>query len=107
MSKDQAGHVSPIHEVYNMAKVEVLSDQNLEYEKIEEFFEDRDSEIFNTILLNGPIEIVKNKRKLLRDQGTDVHSVYKSFFHFFSTNQTLNCPEFITGMLLVTLLPRR
>ena len=29
------------------------------------------------------------------DQGTKIHNVYKSYFHYFSTNQTLNCLEFI------------
>ena len=50
-----------------MVEVEGLFEQNLEYEKIEEFFEDRYYEIFDTILLNGPIETVKDKLKLLRD----------------------------------------
>ena len=41
----------------------------LEYQKIEELFEDKDLEIFDTILLNGPIKAVKNKLKLLRTRG--------------------------------------
>ena len=53
-----------------------LADQNLEYMKIEEFFEDRNFDIFDTILPNRPIETIKNKMKLLRDQGTDMHGVY-------------------------------
>ena len=95
MSKDQVGHVSPLHKVYKMDEVEGLADQNLEYEKIKELFEDKDSKIFDTILLNGPIEIVKNKLNLLRDQGTDVHSVYRSFLYLFSIDQTINFIEFI------------
>ena len=67
MSKDQVGHVSPLHKVYNMDEVEGLADQNLEYQKIEKLFEDRDSDIFDTILLNGPIKTMKKKLKLLRD----------------------------------------
>ena len=66
MSKDQVGHVSPLHKVYKMVEVEGLSDQNLEYEKIEELFEDRYYEIFDTIILNGPIGTVKDKLNLLR-----------------------------------------
>ena len=65
-----------------MAEVEGLADQNLEYDKIEEFFEDRDFDIFDTILLNGPIETVNNKIKFIRDQGTDMHNVYRSFSTF-------------------------
>ena len=50
-----------------MAEVEGLADQNLEYQKIEELFDNRESDIFDTILLNGSIKTVKNKLKLLRD----------------------------------------
>ena len=55
LSKDKVGHISLLHIIYKMAEVEGLAEQNLEYEKTKEFFEDRDSEIFDTILLNGPI----------------------------------------------------
>ena len=50
-----------------MAEVEEVESLNLEYQKMEELFEDKDSEIFDAILLNGPIEAVKNKLKLLKD----------------------------------------
>ena len=69
--------------------------QNLEYQKIQEISEDRDSEIFDTILLNQPVETMRNKLKLLRDQGTDMQDIYRSFFHHFSIDQNLNCPEFL------------
>ena len=78
-----------------MAKVEELTTQNLEYQNIEELFKDKDSEVFDTILLNGPVETVQNKLKLLRDQGPDVHNIYRSFIHHFSTDQTLSFPKFI------------
>ena len=42
-----------------MAQVENVAAQNLEYHKVEELFEDRDPDVFDTILLNGPIDIVK------------------------------------------------
>ena len=42
-----------------MAQVENVEAQNLEYQKVEELFEDIDVEVFDTILLNGPIAIVK------------------------------------------------
>ena len=50
-----------------MVEVEEVEALNLEYQNIEELFEDKESEIFDTILLNGPIEAVKNKLKLLKD----------------------------------------
>ena len=78
-----------------MDEVEEVETVKLEYQNIEELFEDKDSEIFDTIMLNRPIEAVKNKLKLLKDQGTDIHSVYKSYFHYFSTDQTLICYEFV------------
>ena len=73
-----------------MDELEELMTQNLDYDKIEELFEDRDLDIFDTILLNEPVETVKNKLKLLKDQGTYMHDIYKSLFHHFSTHQTLN-----------------
>ena len=44
-----------------MDEVEVVEAVNLEYHNIKELSEDKDLEIFDTILLNGPIEAVKNK----------------------------------------------
>ena len=32
---------------------------------------------------------------MLKDQGTDIHNLYQCYFHFFSTDQTLNYPEFV------------
>ena len=77
-----------------MVEVEEVEALNLYYHNIEELFEDKYSEIFDTILLNGPIEDLKNKLKLLKDQGIEIHSVYKSYFHYFSTDQTLSSPKF-------------
>ena len=78
-----------------MVEVEELMAQKLEYHKIEELSEDIDSEVFDTILLNGLVETIKNKMNLLRDQGTDVHDICWLFFHHFSTYKTLSCPEFV------------
>ena len=78
-----------------MAYVEYVESLNLEYQKIEELFEDKDAEVFDTILLKGPIDVVKQKLKLLKDHGTYIHNVYPSYFHYFTTDETLNCPEFI------------
>ena len=78
-----------------MAQVENVEAQDSKYYKFEELFEDRDAEIFDTILLNGPIDIVKKKLNLLKDQGTDIHNVYQYYFHFFTTDQTLKFLEFV------------
>ena len=32
---------------------------------------------------------------MLKYQEIDIHNVYQSYFHFFTTNQTLNCLEFV------------
>ena len=37
----------------------------------------------------------KNKLKILKDQGSDTHGVFRSFFYFFSIDQTPNFPEFV------------
>ena len=66
-----------------MDEVEELAVQNLEYQKIDELFEERDSEVFDTILLNWPIETMKNKLKLLKYQGIYVHDIYSSVSPFF------------------------
>ena len=81
MSKDQVGHISPLHKVYKMDEVEGLADQNLEYEKIKEFFEDKDSNIFDTFLLNAPIEIVKTNWSYL---GTKELMYTVSIGHFYT-----------------------
>ena len=71
--------------VFKMVEVEEVEAQNLEYQRIEEVFEDKDSNILDTILLNGPIDAVKTKLKLLKDQVTEVYSIFRSSFHYFST----------------------
>ena len=58
-------------------------------------FKDRDVQVFDNILWNGPIDIVKHKLKILKYQEIDIHYVYQSYFHFFTTDQTLNCLEFV------------
>ena len=79
-----------------MVQSESMEVQNPEYEKVEEYFEDRDVEVFDMLLLNGPISEVKKKLILIKEQGTDVHNIHESFFHFFPTDQTPSCPEFVS-----------
>ena len=63
-----------------MAQVESVETQRLEYQRVEELFEDRDADVFYTIMLNGPIDAVKQKLKLLNDQGIGIHNIYQSYF---------------------------
>ena len=56
---------------------------------------DENAEIFDTILLGETIETAKGKLEVFKDQGSDTCGVFKSFFHFFSVNQTPHCPEFV------------
>ena len=50
-----------------MAKMEDLEVQNLEYHNVEETLEDKDSKIFDTILINDNLETAKIKLKILKD----------------------------------------
>ena len=79
-----------------MAQVDSMEVDNPKSQKIEEAFEDRDIEIFDTLLLNGPNSEVKEKLRLLKENGTDVHNIHQSFLHLFATNQTLDCPQFVS-----------
>ena len=76
--------------------VEVTDTEELgvSYQRDENSFEDKNAEISDTILMNETIETAKNKLKILKDQSRDTCGVFKSFFYFFSVDQTPNCPEF-------------
>ena len=78
-----------------MAQMDNIEDQGLEYQKVEELLEDRNTDVFYLVLLNGPIEVVKQRLNVLKDQGTNIHNIYQSFFHLFSTEQTPSCLEFV------------
>ena len=61
----------------------------------EESLMDENAKIFDTILLGETIEAARGKLESLLDQGSDTCGVFKSFFHFFSINQTPHFPEFV------------
>ena len=61
-----------------------------EFNKLEEIFEDRDGDVFDTVLSFGNIHELKNKLKTLETQGIDVNGIHKSEFHHFCLDQTLN-----------------
>ena len=49
---------------------------DLEFQKLEEVFEDRDGAFFYTIFSFGPIYQFKTKLQAFKDQGINLHSVY-------------------------------
>ena len=75
-----------------MVEMKYLEVHNLEYQNVEEFLEDKYSEIFDTILLNDNVETAKNKLKILKDQGIHTHGVFSSYLFYFSIEQSLNWP---------------
>ena len=75
--------------------MENIETRGLEHKKVEELLDDRNANVSDPVLLNGPIEVVKQKLNLLRDQGMDLHNIYQSFFHLFATEQTPGFLEFL------------
>ena len=63
--------------------------------RVEESIVDENTEIFDTILVGETIEVARGKLEVLKDQGGDTCGVFKSFFHFFSVNQTCHCLKFV------------
>ena len=74
-SKHQVGLLTLL-KLHKMAQVESVEPKSLAYQKVEKLFEDRDTEVFDTIMLNGPIDVVKKRLKLLKDQGSHIHNIY-------------------------------
>ena len=72
-----------------------VGEHALELQKIDEVFEDRDSDIFYTLLSFGPIHQLKTKLEAFKDQGIDLHGIFQSYFYHFCLEQTLNFPYFI------------
>ena len=66
-----------------------------ELNNLEEIFEDKDRDVFDTVLSFSPVHELKNKLKTLETQGIYVHDVHRSHFHHFCPNQTLNFPVFV------------
>ena len=69
--------------------MENIEIQGLEYQKVEEVLDDRNADVFDLVLLNGPIEAMKQKLNLIRDLGMDLHNIYLSFFTFFQLKKPL------------------
>ena len=63
-----------------MDSVEGVEAWALEYQNIEEVFEDKDCDIFDTLLPFGLVKQLKSKLTVLKDQSIDFHGVYRSYF---------------------------
>ena len=48
----------------------------------------------STTFQNGPIEAMKQRLNVIKNQGINLHNIYRSFFHLFYTKQTLGFPKF-------------
>ena len=53
-----------------------IETENLEFQKLEDVFKDRDGGIFDTIISFGPIHQLKTKLDAFKDQGTYLHNVF-------------------------------
>ena len=62
--------------------VEVADNEELgvSHQKHENKFEGKNVEISDTILMNETIGAAKNKLKILMEQGSDTHGVFKYLF---------------------------
>ena len=78
-----------------MAEIEDSEVQSLEFHNAEESLEDKDSEVFDAILLNDSVEATESKLKIVQQQGIDSHGVFSSYFFYFSIEQTPSFPKFI------------
>ena len=85
--------------------VEVVDSEKLgvSYQKVEEIFEDKNAKVFYTILLNETIVIAKNKSKILKDQGSDTHGVFKSIFYFSLLTRPPISLNFLSGVWIIIL----
>ena len=65
-SADQVGHFLPTKEYLEMDSGGKIEAQALEFQKIEEVFEDRDGEVFDTLLSFGSINQLQTKLKAFK-----------------------------------------
>ena len=79
-----------------MADLEDSEAQRLGLQGTKEALTNKDVEVFNTIIINDSVEAAQAKLKALQSQGIDPHGVFSSIFFYFSIEQTLSCPEFVS-----------
>ena len=75
--------------------MENIESEGLEYQIVEQLLDDRNADVLDLVLLNGPIEAMRPNLNLLRDEGTNLHNIYQYFFHLFATEKTLGFQEFV------------
>ena len=69
-----------------MDGIREIEEQALEFEKLEEIFEDMYHDVFKNILSYGPFDELKSKIQAFKDQLTNLRGVYHyQFHHFFLT----------------------
>ena len=78
-----------------MAGTEDSEAHSPEFHNAEEALEDKDSVVFDTILLNDSVEAAKRNLKTLQQQGHDTHGVLGSYFFYFFVEQTPSYPKFV------------
>ena len=84
---DQVCHFLPTIDYLKMDSGGEIEAQALEYQKIEEVFENRDIDIFYTLLYFCSVNQLKTKIKTFEYQGTYLHGVCRSHFLFFVLNK--------------------
>ena len=67
-----------------------IEDQVLEFQKKEEVFEYKYSEICDSMLSFGLVNQLKTQIKTFKDQGTDLYGVFTSHFFLSKTNPQLS-----------------
>ena len=79
-------HPQTFQVLLKMDEIEVVDCEELwvSCQKDEKRFEDKNDEVSDTILMNETIETAKNKLKIIKDQGSETHGVFRSLFYFFS-----------------------
>ena len=78
-----------------MAELQDLEDQKVKVQWAEDSLTDKDTELFDTIMLNDSVEASQANLNALQSQGIDTHGVFRTFFFYFFIKQTPSSPEFI------------
>ena len=66
------------------------------FSKLDENFEERGKDIFDTILSFGPVHELKSRLKTFEERGIDLHNIQMSNFHHFCPYQTLDFVNFVS-----------
>ena len=75
--------------------MENIETQGLKNQKVEELLEDRNVDVFDLVMLNGPIDVVKQSLNVIKYHGNGLQKIYQSFFHFYSIEKIPCFLEFV------------